>query len=310
MTKKAEEFMLRRKAQLLGQQFTGEALPDRLVRRADGVVLPANIVSSMSFYGDRMSGPRGQLRVETREVTPSGLVGPWATHEDDPNLVVTQAERLMANAMGGVLNSAFNYIELGDPTFPANPPQLSDIALQQTTAVRKAVVITINGNVLTAETTFLTTEGNGFTYTEAGLYTGPFAAGSIFARKTFNPIIKTASFEMRFTWIVTFLVNPAGGGDCAGVALVGPTTIANETIYESLVGGEASMAATFDFAVGSGHLDFFINGQRMVRSRQYLEANPALAAPIGGPALNKGVNFIGFTMIPGDVGYLVQRTIS
>jgi hypothetical protein len=310
MTRKAEDFIRRRQAQLLGQVFTGEALPGHLVRRADGVVLPARIVHGVSFYGDQMRGPQGHLRVETREVLASGERGPWVTHEDDHNLVVTQAERLMANAMGGVLNSALNYIELGDPTFPANPPGLSDIALQQTTSVRKAVVITLNGNILTAEALFLTTEGNGFTYTEAGLFTGPFAAGSMFARKTFNPIIKTSSFEMRFTWIVTFLVNPSGSGDCAGVALVGPSTVANETIYESLVGGEASVAATFDFAVGGGHIDFFLNGQRMVRSRQYIEANPPLAAPVGGPAGNKGVNLVGFTLNPGDVAYLVQRTIS
>ncbi len=309
MTRKAEDFIRRRKAQLLGRQFAGDMLPEHLARRPDGVVVP-RCISGTALYGDRFPGPKGHLRVQTREVTPSGIVGPWVTHEDDKNLVVTQAERLMANAMGGVLNSAFNYIELGDPTFPANPPAFGDIALQQTTAVRKAVTITLNGNILTAEATFLTTEGNGFTYTESGLFTGPFASGSMFARKTFNPIIKTSSFEMRFTWIVTFLVNPAAGGDCAGVALVGPATVANETIYESMSGGEASIAATFDFAVGAAHLDFFLNGARMVRTRQYLEANSPLSAPIGGPAGNKGVNLVGFVLNPGDVSYLVQRTLS
>jgi hypothetical protein len=308
MTKKATDYVLRRQAQLLGHYLAGDGFPEHLVRRADGVVLPRS-VSGVSLFGDRMPGPSGHLRVETREVTPHGVTGPWVTHEDDPNLVVTLAESLMANAMAGVINSALNYIELGDPTFPANPPALGDITLQQTTSVRKAVSITVNGNILTAETTFLTTEGNGFTYTESGLFTGPFAAGSMFARKTFNPIIKTSSFEMRFTWIITFLVNPTSSGDCAGIALIGPSTVVNETIYESLLGGEASVAATFDFAVGAGHIDFFINGQRMVRTQQYLEAGPPLTAPIGGPAGNKGVNLISFTLIPGDVCYLVQRTI-
>lgn len=309
MTKKAEQYIARRKAQLLGQHFAGLSSDRSLIRRPDGVVLPQSLYS-VSLFGDRVPSPRGHLRVELREVTPSGIVGPWQIHEDNKNLVVTQAEALMANAMAGLANSALNYIELGDPTFPATPPALGDIALQQTTGQNKAVTLTVNGNQLTAETTFLTSEANGFTFTEAGLFTGPFAGGTMFARKTFNPIVKTSSFQMRFTWIITFSVNPQSSGDCAGVALVGPTTVVNETIYESVGGGEASVAATFDFAVGAGHIDFFLNGVRQVRTRQYLEAAAPLAAPIGGPALNKGVNLVGFNLNPGDVAYLVHRSMN
>lgn len=309
MTKKAEDYIRRRQAQLLGATFAGE-LPGHLARRADGVVVPAALMG-VSLFGDRMPGPRGHLRVETQEVSPDGTpLGPWVVHEDHKNLVVTQAEGLMADAMAGVANAALNYIELGDPAFPANPPQLSDLFLQQTTAVRKAVSITVNNNILTAETTFLTSEGNGFTYTEAGIFTGPFASGTMFARKTFNPIVKTSSFQMKFTWIITFVVNPSGSGDCAGISLVGPQTVVNETIYTSGAGGEASVAATFDFAVGAGHLDFFLNGVRKVRGLEYVEAGPPLSAPIGGPPGNKGVNLVAFFLAPGDVAYLVQRTIS
>ena len=124
--------------------------------------------------------------------------------------------------MAGVANSAFNYIELGDPAFPANPPALSDIGLQQTTGQRKAVSVTVNSNVVTSEVTFLTSEANGFTYTEAGLFTGPFGGGSMFARKVFNPIVKTASFELKLTWLVTFLVNPTAGGSSWTGASWGP----------------------------------------------------------------------------------------
>jgi len=309
MTDKAQAYINNRKAQLLGGYLAGKGLPEHLVRRPDGVVIPRSVATGMSFWGDRMPYAKGEVKIERREVTAVG-VGPWETLEHDPNLVVTQAERLMANAMASIANSGFNYIELGDPAFPANAPTLSDLGLQQTTNVRKAVVVTVNGNIVTSEVTFLTSEANGFTFTESGLFTGPFAAGSMFARKTFNPIIKTAAFEMRFTWLITFLVNPLSSGDCAGVALVGPTTVVNETIYTSAVGGEASIAATFDFAVGAGHLDVFINGVRQVRTAQYLEASAPLAAPIGGPVGNKGVNLVGFTLIPTDVVYLVQRTIS
>jgi hypothetical protein len=307
---KARNYIEKRQAQLLGQHLAGKGLPDHLVRRPDGVVLPRRALTGMSFWGDRMPYATGEVRVERRTVSDTGERGPWETIVKDPNLVVTQAERLMANAMALIPNSGFNYIELGDPTFPADAPNLSDISLQQTTNVRKAVTVTVNGNIVTSEVTFLTSEANGFTYTEAGLYTGPFAAGSLFARKAFSPIVKTAAFEMRFTWLITFLVNPLSSGDCAGVALVGPTTVVNETIYESVAGGEASIAATFDYAVGAGHLDVFYQGIRLVRTRQYLEASSPLSAPIGGPAGNKGVNLVGFTLLPGDVIYLVQRTIS
>lgn len=312
MLDKAREFIARRQAAKLGQYLAGKDLPANLVRRPDGVVIPRTCLSSMTLWGDRMPYAKGQVRVETRDVDAEGRpAGDWQTHEYDPNLVVIQAERLMANAMAGVANSAFDYIELGDPAFPANSPQLTDINLQQTTNQRKSGTVTVAGNIVTVEVTFLSAEGNGFTYTEAAVFTAPFAAGTMFARKTFNPIVKTAAFEMRFTWLITFLVNPAGSGDCAGVALVGPQTIANETIFVSPTGGEASMAATFDFVVGAAHLDFFINGVRMVRTRQYLEAAAgALIAPVGGAPGNKGVNLIGFTLNPGDVAYLVQRTLN
>jgi len=310
MTQKAQDFIKRRQAALLGHELAGKGLPAHLVRRGDGVVVPRNGLRGTSFWGDRMPYAKGEVRVEKRAVASSGECGPWETVEHDCNLVVSQAERLMANAMALVPNSGFNYIELGDPS-PATAPQLSDIVLEQTTNVRKAVTVTVNGNVVTSEVTFLTSEANGFIYTESGLFTGPFAGGSMFARKSFNPIVKTASFEMRFTWLITFLVNPAGSGDCAGVSLIGPTTVANETIYESLLGGEASVAALFDFAAGAAHIDVFLNGQRLVRTRQYIEVgNGALAAPVGGPVGNKGVNLVGLTLGIGDIVYIVQRTIS
>lgn len=306
MTKKAQNYIAHRQAQLLGDHFVGKGHPG-LVRRPDGVVVPRS-VHSAAFWGDRMPYAKGRLIVETRDVAKDGTRGEWGVHEDDPNLVVTQAEGLMANAMAGVANSALDYIELGNPTYPATTPELTDTNLEQTTSVRKAVSVTVNNNIVTAEVTFLVTEGNGWTYTEAGLFTGPFGSGTMFARKTFNAITKTSSFEMRFTWLITFLVNPAGSGECAGVAIVGPQTVANETIYVA-TGGEASVAATFDLVVGSAHVDVFLQGQRLVRSRQYIESAAPLAAPVGGPPTNKGVNLVGFTLNPGDVVYLVQRVL-
>jgi len=273
-------------------------------------VPPGTAVHSTAVGIDQ--GPRA-VGVLTIEMRPAGS-DTWEMHSQGGNLVVSQAEIIMASALAAVPNSTINYIELGDAGPPATQPTLSDITLEATTGERKVATVTQAGNILTAEVTWGTGEANGFTFTEAGLFAGLLGSGTMFARKAFNSIIKTAAFEMRFTWLITFLVAPQGGGDCAGIALVGPSAVANETIYTA-AGGEASVAATFDFTVGAARLDAFLNGVRLIRGVHYVEAAPALAAPIGGPATNKGVNFIGFTLdgpVPGpaDVVYLVHRTIS
>jgi hypothetical protein len=262
---------------------------------------------------------KGYLTIQTRPVDSDGKpTGEWE-NAGGANLVVTQAESIMAQMAIGAANSELSYIELGDPTAPATPPSLSDLGLEQSTGERKAVTLTAVGNVVTAEATWTASEGNGFVYTEAGLFNGILGSGLMFARKTFAGITKTASFEMRFTWMIVFLVNTQGG-DCAGVSLVGPSTVAAFTVYNSgddvPAGGEASVAATFDFAVGANHLDVFLNGQRLVPGVHYTEAGPTLTAPIGGPAANKGVNFNGFTLDligPGggpDQVFLILRTLA
>lgn len=252
----------------------------------------------------------GVLRVETQDVDARGEpVGPWETRVDHANLVVRQAESIMAQMAIGAANSALSYIELGDPVFPATPPQLSDLSLQSSTGQRKAVTLTAVGNVVQAQATWLAAEGNGFVYTEAGLFNGLLGSGLMFARKVFNGITKTAAFQMKFTWFITFLVNTQGG-DCSGVSLIGPSTVAAFTIYVSALGGENSVAATFDFTVGANHVDAYLNGARLIPTKDYNEAaSGALNAPIGGPPLNKGINLV-FPLNPGDEVFLIQRTLA
>lgn len=306
MLDKAKNFMRARRAQLMGAHLAGK----QTYVKVGGVLVPRSMGRMAISRADTCGLAKGRLIAQTRkpgEAWETVHEGEWSTIVDGANLVVSQAERLMADAMAGVPNSAFNYIELGNPTFPTNPPQLSDIGLQQTTSQRKAVTVTVNGNVVTNEVTFLTTEANGFTYTEAALYTGPFAAGSMFARKAFNAIVKTAAFELKLIWLVTFLVNPTAGGS-SGIALTGQSAIAPDTIYVA-TGGEASVAASFDFTAGSNLVEAFHNGARLIPTRQYTEANPTLSAPIGGTVTNKGINLIGFTLNVGDVVYLRLVTL-
>lgn len=247
----------------------------------------------------------GFLKVEKRR--PGGR---WELHAQGHNLVVTQAESLMAQMAIGAASSALSYIELGDPGPPATPPVLADTTLEQTTAVRKSLsTLTASGNVVTAETTFLTGEGNGFTYTEAGLFTGVLGSGTMFARKTFAGITKTSSFELKFTWFITFLVQTTGG-ECTGISLIGPSTVSALT-FAVAAGGEASVAATFDFAVGANNVDFFLNGVRMIPGTNYVEAAAgALVGPVLGPAGNKGVNLTAFTLLPADEAFLIHRSLA
>lgn len=265
--------------------------------------------TDITAWGDRSPMVEGAVTIQCRPVSEDGTRGKWETVHFDANLVVTQAQLAMAAMAIGTANSALNYIELGDPSPVAIPPDLGDVVLEQTTGQRKAVALTQNGNIVTAEATWLTTEGNGFTYTEAGLFTGPFAAGLMFARKTFAGIFKTSAFEMRFTWLITFLVN-AQGGDCAGIALTGPNTVAGTTIYVSPAGGEQSVAASFDFVPGANLIDVFLNGQRLEPGNHYVESSAPLAVPQGGgaPGVSKGVNLL-FVLIPTDRVLLVHRAI-
>ena len=208
MFEKAREFMRRRMRQIQAERAGRVSNPGRM---------------ETVFYGDHvLEFATGAVTIQKRRVDPDtgAVLGPWQTVHFDPNLIVTQAEGRMAQMAIGAANSALNYIELGDPGPTATPPQLTDTQLEQTTAERKAVGLTASGNIVTAEATFGTGDANGFTFTEAGLFTGPFAGGVMFARKTFSGIFKTAAFEMRFTWLITFLVQTQGG-DCAGIALTG-----------------------------------------------------------------------------------------
>jgi len=261
---------------------------------------------------DAAPGPVGFLVVETRAVDPqTGQPdGEWREHAADPNLVVSVAEQIMAQMAIGGLNSALSYIELGDKVTPS-PPQLTDLGLEQTTGQRKALAtLTASGNIVTASAVWLAAEGNGFNYTEAGLFNGLLASGLMFARKVFAPIAKTNAFELRFTWYITFLVNTQGG-DCAGVSLVGPASVTAFTVYVSPAGGQNSVAATFDFTVGANHVDVFVNGVRLIPGVDYTEVGAGvLTAPVGGPPGNKGVNFVGFSLNPADEVFLIQRTLA
>jgi len=301
---KAQRYMAQRKAILLAAEIAKQA-------RGGG--------PNMVHHGTALdSGPNavGVLTIETRPADKVGDDSAWEIHSQGGNLVVSQAEVITAACLAGVPNNTINYMELGNPGPPATTPQLSDIALEKTTGERKVATVTQTGNILTAEVTWGAGEATGYVFTEAGLFVGILGAGSMFARKAFSAITKTGAFEMRLTWLITLLVAPQGGGDCAGVAITGPSVIAPETIYVA-TGGEASVAATFDFTPGANHIDVYLNGVRLINTVHYVEAGAgSLAAPVGGPAGNKGINLASFILsgvvgtTPADVVHIVHRTLA
>lgn len=268
---------------------------ERLSREMAAKHLPNGGHKSVANF-DLASVAEGRVLIETRQVNPDGSKADWTKVHEDHNLVVTQAENLLAKMAAGTANAAINYIELGDPAVP-NPPQLSDTNLQQTTGERKATVAAVSGSQVEFTATWGVGDGNGFTFTEAGLFTGPFALGTMFARKSGFSIPKTLAFELRFTWTLRFDVSAGGGGGCSGIAVLGPSTVSDDFVFNA-VGGEAVLVVPFDFTVGAKHLDVFLNGQRLVYTVHYTETN-------FGP--NKGITFVAFTLSAGDQIYVIQR---
>jgi len=215
---------------------------------------------------------------------------------EDKNLVVEQAELIMP--LMSIGSAAFGYIELGDPS-PALEPAPGDINLQQTTGERKSIMPTTSGNTSTYEAIWLISEGNGYAFTEAGLYTNPLGSGTMFARKAFGAINKTASFSLKFTWAIVWSIS-AGSSGVSGVALIGGSTVTSRYIYTA-TGGETEVVIPYDFTVGANNNDIFLNSGRLYDVVSYYEANLT-----GG----KGITLVGFSLNVGDTVYCVHRSLS
>lgn len=233
---------------------------------------------------------RGHVKIEARYID-----GTKKILVEDKNMVVDQAAEIMPYMSLGT--RPITYIELGDPATPT-PPKETDTNLEQTTGERKAISGSVSGNQGTYDAVWLTTEGNGYTFTEMGLFTDPLGAGLMFARKTFSPIVKTASFAMTISWGLIFSVDDAGGG-CSGVSLIGAATATSTYIYNA-TGGETSIVVPIDFAVGNKELDVYLNGVALTESVEYYEA------VIG---INKGITLIGFSLKPSDELYFKNRKL-
>lgn len=235
-------------------------------------------------------GAKGYVTIEA--IYPDGRVKTLL--KDKPNMVVTQAEQIMAYMSVGL--RPMSYIELGDKVTPT-APALTDITLQQTTGERKAIAATVTGNSVAYVSTWLVAEGNGYDFTEAGLFCDPFGAGLLFARKTFDPITKTAAFALRFTWTVVFQIANTNSG-CSGVSIVSNGDMVYDYTYTA-VGGETDITVPIDFVVGAKTLDVYLNTAGLAYNTHYYEL---VISPIA-----NGIRFIGFSLIPGDLVYFKRQ---
>lgn len=259
---------------------------------------------------------RGEVTIETRERREDGTVGEWSVHQKDSNLVVTQAEALMAAMSIGSANhfdTATAYMQVGeDGTAPAldNTALLTPVA-PAAGGTKVLGSATAAGSVATLQATWAigdTLDGYGLPLSEVGLFVGgagaPITGGTMFARKVFNPITKTGAFDLRITWAITFNVSQ-NSDSCTNISLIGPSTVTSEFIATEGVTAGFTVASTFiampfDFAVGGGHIDVYQNGVRKLRSLEYIEATSGGA---------KGISFI-TPVVANDVWYFVHRVLS
>lgn len=226
----------------------------------------------------------------------------WVCVHEEHNLVVSQAENLMAHMAAGTSNAEIGEIRLGDPA-TASTPDLADTALDQhVAAADKSVTASVTDGTVTFTASYAVGDAVQVDpYTEAGLFT---AAGSMFARKAGFSIVKTGSIEMRFVWTLRFSVSAQSGSQCSGASLYPAATVTQDYVYTA-TGSETYVVVPFDFTPTAKHLDVFLNGQRLVYTDDYIESTNADGSG------NKGIIFQGgltLTTSPSaDVVYFVLR---
>jgi len=120
-------------------------------------------------------------------------------HEDVHNLVLLAGRNQLRDALNGEVITAPSWMALGTGTTTVNP---ADTALAGE-ALRDVVTSRAKGSGTLTFKYFLTsTQGNGITFREAGLFNAN-PGGILFARALFAPIAKTASITVLWAWTIT-----------------------------------------------------------------------------------------------------------
>ncbi len=127
--------------------------------------------------------------------------GPVIARQLRHNLVVNEGLNMLRDMLGGFVNEEPTDIALGTDNSATVPTTTSLFA----EVFRNQITRRLEGaQKLTFQLFVSTTQGNGNTFQEAGLIRVKNGADRLFARFTFNPIVKTSSVSVTITWEVTF----------------------------------------------------------------------------------------------------------
>jgi len=144
---------------------------------------------------DDAIGVAVNVAIEVRDAVTGALVRREAVH----NLVVLAGRNQIRDALYGELITAPAYMALGTSTATVAS---TNVALAAE-VLRDVLTSRAKGSGTITFKYFLTsTQGNGITFREAGLFNAP-TAGTMFARTLFTPIDKTASITVLWAWTVT-----------------------------------------------------------------------------------------------------------
>lgn len=140
---------------------------------------------------DRLS-PKGHLTIRVYN-----LDGELIHFLEGKNLILNAGKNDLAAGLGGTPNCEITQYGAGED---GTAPVVTDVAL--TNSFIKAVdsVSYPSTGVVVFAFSMDTTEGNGQTFEEWGLFTG---AGNLFSRKTTVPIVKNNTIRIEGEWTIT-----------------------------------------------------------------------------------------------------------
>ena len=164
-------------------------------------------VAEDSVLKDEVSYPKGRVQIFIEEFGKSFL------HWKDSNLVVNESRRILAHLVRNA-DTNFRVFQLrlgvgghvsGDILNPL-PPTIGDVNLNSTFFNKNPQTVDFIENQTGLRFTFKlgNNEGNGagvVAYTEAGLFT---ANGLMFARETFEGLVKKDTRAIVFVWEILF----------------------------------------------------------------------------------------------------------
>jgi len=121
---------------------------------------------------------------------------------ESPNLIVTAGKQALLERVFDVSSAdPFTYIAVGSGS---STPDSGDTTLESEIARKAAENKSRSGNTVYVNVWFGSTEGNGYTWAEAGLFNAG-SGGTMFSRALFNPTVeKTSDKVVLVEWQISW----------------------------------------------------------------------------------------------------------